>query len=477
MKIGVGKICLLLFFLSLVLSNGAAQTNAKDDLPRGSVIEKVVCEKDASQSYALYLPSNYTPDKKWAILYIFDPFARGKVPVEIFREAAEKFGFVVVGSNNSQNNTGAEKLSQIIEAFWADSHSRFSVDEKRVYAAGLSGGARVASYFAASCRGCAAGIIVSGATFPPKFPLEKPLAFSVFGTVGANDFNYPELVKTFAKLNETGTANYLAVFDGQHQWLPKDLAFDALRWMNWQAMKSGRMETDKNFIADLYAEQISRARTLAQKGDVLQTARIYENVVSDFKEAADTKSAAEMLAEIRREKSYKRLADEERAAFDEQDRTARKIIAAGAELLDKNTKNAVYKQVSDEIERWREKSKAADDSTERRLARRILGEIFVETYEAALYRNAPQKDYKTMIANLELTRLVSPQSLDSSFELARAFALDGQKKNALDALAQAVKVGFKDCARIAGKDEWAILRGDSQFQKIIEQMKCSEKNI
>ena len=51
---------------------------------RGVVIEKVSIQSDPAQSYALYLPSSYTPEKKWPILYCFDPLARGSVPVEAF---------------------------------------------------------------------------------------------------------------------------------------------------------------------------------------------------------------------------------------------------------------------------------------------------------------------------------------------------------------------------------------------------------
>lgn len=467
------------FFVSLLLLSavGAAQTNSQNELSRGVVIEKVACQTDVAQNYALYLPTGYTPEKKWAILYAFDPFGNGKAPVEIFRDAAEKYGFIVVGSNNSQNNLSGEKLTEIITAFWKDSHARFSIDERRAYAVGLSGGARVANYFAASCRGCIAGVIACGATFTPDFPLDKSLPFSIFGTVGVDDFNYPELIDVFVKLNKSGAANWLDVFEGTHQWLPKDLAGEALEWMNLQAMKAGRMETDKKFVEDLLAKQMSKAQTLFQNGDVLQAARVYENIVNNFKDISDVKSAGEKLAEINQGKSYKKALAEEKSLIDEQQRTAKKIISMGADLLDANSKNATLQRAAAELESWRQKSKAAGDSGERRLARRILDQVFVATYEVALYVNERQRDYKTMIANLEITSRVNPQNSRALFALARAFALDGQKKNAVETLALAVKNGFSDCARIIDKAEWTNLRDDKQFQKITGQLKCSNKGI
>ncbi len=473
----VTEFCVLATVLSLVSIIGEAQTVAKDELPRGVVIEKVACLNDNVQSYALYLPTNYNPDKKWAILYAFDPFAQGKVPVEIFRDAAERFGFIIVGSNNSQNNSGFQKLTEIITAFWTDSHARFSIDEKRVYAAGLSGGARVANYFAASCRGCVAGVIACGATFTPDFSLDRSLPFSIFGTVGVDDFNYPELVKTFEKLNEIGIINRLDVFDGWHGWLTKDLTFDALEWMNLQAMKSGRMERDKKFVENLQTKQTDKAQGLIQTDHFLEAARIYENIISDFEDIFETKNAAEKLAEIKRKKSYKKLADEEKDSFDEQYRLAKRIIKMGEGFLDSSFKKTALQQITNEVEGWRQKAKASADSSERRLARRILGQVFVETYEAALYVNERQKDYKTMIANLELPRLINPQNSNTLLELARAYALGDRKKDALDALEEAIKNGFSDCARIIDKAEWTNLRSDKQFQKIAGQINCGKKGI
>jgi len=101
-----------------------------EELLRGKVIESVACKADAQQTYALYLPSGYTPAKKWPMLYAFDPAARGKLPVTLFKDAAEEFGYIVVGSNNSQNGM---QVASIVQTLWADTHARFKIDDQRVY--------------------------------------------------------------------------------------------------------------------------------------------------------------------------------------------------------------------------------------------------------------------------------------------------------------------------------------------------------
>src|ERR1043166_4119416 len=73
------------------------------EIPKGRILEKVACAADPDQTYALYIPTSFDPSRRWPILFCFDPGARGKAPVERFQAAAEKFGWLVAGSNNSRN--------------------------------------------------------------------------------------------------------------------------------------------------------------------------------------------------------------------------------------------------------------------------------------------------------------------------------------------------------------------------------------
>src|SRR5262245_49870742 len=98
---------------------------AQDEPSPGKLSARVVCRHDSSQTYALYIPSTYTPQRSWPMLYLLDPGARGRFAVERFAKAAEREGFLVAGSNNSRNGP-MEPIKQAIEALWTDTHMRFS---------------------------------------------------------------------------------------------------------------------------------------------------------------------------------------------------------------------------------------------------------------------------------------------------------------------------------------------------------------
>src|ERR1044071_7716396 len=134
------EIVSLIAFLLVICCAAHAQM-----LAAGTVHGSVTVSADPSNSYALYLPSAYSPVKRWPLLLVFDPFARGETGVKLFHDAAEKYGFIVVGSNNSRN---FQDPSDAIRLLWKDVKERYTVDPRRIYTAGLSGGARVASSLA-----------------------------------------------------------------------------------------------------------------------------------------------------------------------------------------------------------------------------------------------------------------------------------------------------------------------------------------
>jgi hypothetical protein len=71
--------------------------------PLGTVLPAVTAIHNPQQTFALYLPKGYSSEKRWPIVYVFDPLARGEFALRQFEHAAELHGFIVAASNNSRN--------------------------------------------------------------------------------------------------------------------------------------------------------------------------------------------------------------------------------------------------------------------------------------------------------------------------------------------------------------------------------------
>jgi dienelactone hydrolase len=217
--------CLTLLFLLAALP-----APADESFPLGQVIDPVVSLQDPTQSYTLYLPSGYATGRRWPILYGFDPGGRGAVPVALFREAAEKYGWIVAASNNSRNGPWKD-IYEAAGAVWDDTHARMRIDDSRVYAAGFSGGARVACGLARMLNIRPAGVIGCGAGLPEWLAPADLAGIPWFGTAGRKDFNLQEMKDLEKELLRLDIPCQLSVFPGKHSWPPSEIAMAAVAWL------------------------------------------------------------------------------------------------------------------------------------------------------------------------------------------------------------------------------------------------------
>ena len=232
----------------------AASAAFAQGLPAGQIIDRVTCAADASQSYALFVPADYTPSRSWPVIFAFDPGGRGRVPVERYHAAAGQYGYIVVGSNNSRN--GGTEFPKVLAALTNDVAARLAVDPKRVYLAGMSGGARTALGVALASKQIA-GVIASSAGYPDN-NVRKTLSFPLFATAGTDDFNHLEMRKLDRALT---SPHRLVIFNGGHVWLSSELAMQAIEWMELHAMKAGLKPRNDAEIDRLFASRTAAAAT------------------------------------------------------------------------------------------------------------------------------------------------------------------------------------------------------------------------
>src|SRR5579862_5339149 len=140
----------------------------------------------------MFVPSTYAAARACPILFCLDPGGRGRAAVAQFAAAVEpcaaaakKAGFLVAGSNNSRNGPLAPSV-EAIRLMLEHTHQNYSIDDSRVYVAGLSGGARLALGWA-SQNDNIAGVVANSAGFSNSLP--KQISFRIFLTAGVDDFN------------------------------------------------------------------------------------------------------------------------------------------------------------------------------------------------------------------------------------------------------------------------------------------------
>jgi predicted esterase len=468
------------------------QSSASTQIVPGTVTPSQSCAAKPEQSYALYLPSHYSPNKKWPIVYVFDPDARGEIPVKLMQDAAERFGYLVVGSNNSRN--GSWKMeTDAAQAMWNDTHTRFAIDDRAIYFAGFSGGARVAAALAQSCK-CAAGVLLSGAGFP-GVPPSRDVVFPVYAAVGVYDFNYPELADLDEKLEAAGFPHVLRHFDGTHQWAPAEVMTEAFAWFELMAMKQNRERRDETFIASQQKEALARAQALEHSGDSYNAWREYRYAAATFDGLADTAALRQGAGSLAQQKAVLDGQKREKEEAKEQEQLVAGIEAgmmslrratssgtdspsqlaqqrgAGAPSAPQGndaSRSDIFHETERQIVSLRNRTSSEKNQDRLRVDRRALAGIFIAAGEFG-DESADAKNFDLARQYYQLAVDASPASLGALRELAKAQALCNDRKGSLKTLHQA-KEADKDSTSFSAwlNDEpaFAKLRQDPQFRAL-----------
>ncbi|HEY6387246.1 MAG TPA: hypothetical protein VIX91_16345 [Candidatus Acidoferrum sp.] len=446
----------------------APPNTALPALQSGVVLSKVTSATQPEQSYALYLPSHYTRGKRWPIVYVFDPFARGNVPVELMKDAAERHGYIVAGSNNSRNGPWKPE-AEAAQAMFQDTHARLSVDNNRVYFAGLSGGARLASSLAERCN-CAAGVLLNSAGFSPSAPPTAGATFAVFATVGTFDFNYGEVVQLDEALGSLHYSHSLRSFDGPHQWAPESVMDEALAWFRLISMKVGHEERDAAFVKSEASEAEKRAKSLELSGDLYGSWKEYRQAAETFDGLGEDPTFRERAVVLEKEKAVRDGAKREQQAFEEQSRLSADIDSGLAALRQDAANRAdIRTQVEQQIAELRNRAEHEKNPQKLRVAKRALAGAFVEAMETGQER-LDAGDFSHARTYFELAASGDPESMWALSKVAVARARDGDRSGALDTLRR-VKEKSKDpagfSAWLSDEPAFAKLRATNEFQALI----------
>jgi predicted esterase len=446
---------LLLVFLSLLQAQPSSVPTP------GQLVERIVCRQDPEQSYALYLPSHYREGKKWPVILALDPGARGKFPVEAFREAAEEYGYILIGSNNSRNGP-MDASGAALHAMWEDAFERYSLDVERIYLTGFSGGARMAGRFALLSKRVRA-VILCGAGFDlPEAGIEIP--FSVILASGNWDSNYLEIKTLNADLLDREARVRLITFEGGHVWPSSSVCREAVQWLEIGLYRDGIQASDQALIDSLYEQELKRAEALKSSRQFFDAYLSYLDLKSDLEGLRD-------LSEVEKEIAALEGSNRLRASLEgvrRLEKTERRYI--------KDFLKEFFKEKPKKLDWWQDKldsmtkmeKKKGEDQQYQLLVRRLREFVWRNGWERS-WVASQAGEYERAAYLAEIAVLVRKDANALFFHLSRMYALSGQQDKAVDNLEKAVEKGFDDLQRIEEEPAFSSLREHPRFQKLIGQ--------
>lgn len=278
-------------------------TQDKPLLPTGVIIDSVKVAAVPTESYTIYFPKKYDGKTPLAVVFIFEPAARGKEGIAPFIPAAETYQYILVCSNTLKNGSIQNNIAIANRLFDAVLEN-YTVDTAQLYIAGFSGGARLASYFGIS-TGVFQGVIACGASFNDMDKFIPPSNnFSYVGMVGDRDMNYQEMTANKAWLDNAKIVNTLFIAHDEHVWPKPSEMLRAFDWLEIQAYRKNIRPKNDSVLKRIYEANLRIADSLRTNNELVLSVNAYEKGIT-FLNTTDDNFIRAQITEIKKSKAYK----------------------------------------------------------------------------------------------------------------------------------------------------------------------------
>ncbi|MCX2681541.1 alpha/beta hydrolase [Galbibacter sp. EGI 63066] len=450
-----------IIFFFLISTVGFSQ----EQLPEVGVITDSIAIENKNGSYSLYLPSDYNAEKTWPVILVFGPSGKGKLAVAPFVEAAEKYGYIVAGSNSLKNDT-YQKNFNIARSFYDKVIKTYAVDTNKIYLAGFSGGARLAVAIATISKNIK-GVIGCGASFANNdLYIPKRNSFLYVGLVGDEDFNYREMKTAMEYFDKLKFDAELLIFPGGHTWPPENYMIKAVRLLTLKSMTHNILPKNEERIQQFFNEDLDFNRELILKLEMLNAYNDIEEIKANYRPYFDMDTLKSREKEIRKNKLYKTQRNDQKEidaaepyyTFDYSTYLPKDIASGELESL-------AYWE--DEIKKLKKEYLENAKPAKRKMGKRVLG--YLEVFTDAIKDSYNEKEHADNLLYISIFEtLVDPKAYDSYLEILKYTVKDGHYGIAYYYLEQMLENGFTDTKRLNEQEGITLLRIQPEYNEILE---------
>jgi tetratricopeptide (TPR) repeat protein len=431
---------------------------------RAQLVENVAARSDPTQTYTLFLPRTYDPSKTHPLLLVFDPRGRGTQAATIFQAGAEEYGWIVISSNQTRSDGSTEPNDRAVRALLEET-SRYAVDEKRIYATGFSGTA-ILAWGVGIVTKRLAGVIAVGGRYVESVPPSR-FNFAHYGFAGHRDFNNREMRLVEERLDGEGRIPHrFQPFDGDHRWIPPELAREAIGWME---VLAGNARI-RNAV---FNEDVSAADALQG----LDALRRYRAILRTYDSSTRNERERETLERIRarvvaleNDSAVQRSLAEEKKWDEFEADYGEAVFARIPALFASLRAQETPPNAADVARAFRVpdlRRRAARGGAEGMAAGRLLEAVYGQTSFYLLRPLFASGQYALAAAVLGVAVDLHPERPDAWYNLGAAQARAGNRRQALAALQRSIDAGFRDAKGLASDDDYASLRRDRRFQELL----------
>lgn len=382
------------------------------------------------EEFSLFVPSSIPDSGNTPLILFFDPQGDGSAPLKLYADLAAKAGVLIAGSNRCKNGlSGGEALMEG-RVFYSQLTTLFPHLRFRIYLAGFSGGAVLASALSRELPE------IRGLIYAAAPSIAIPSCPSI-GITGMADPNFHEMRSLQERIPEN-IPHCLRYWNGKHAWPPAESMAFAFDWIQ---TREGKGEA----AIELLRKSRRRCATkssMAETGEQLEL-RVF--LASSLNVPGDDSLS---LAVWKASPAYKKF-------------YSRSILDAKEEQKQKDFYLVAF--IRRDPDWWKQETERLRKAGALRLKeQRLLGYLSLLGWSFAS-RSLNSGNAKDAEKYVELYHMIDPENPEPFFLQAISYARKGNLKAASQSLKKAADLGFADKKRLLAQSEFSVMDLSSIF--------------
>ncbi len=457
------KSYLLLFLSNILLTSLSAQTIT---LKKGEIIESIPVNDSISSTFSLYLPTNFTTDRQWPLLMVFNLEGKEKQAMSMFLSSAEEEGYVlaaprVLDSISLTNNMLATAGS--LESITG----MLPIQKGRLYAAGTDSGGRFASLVPTFIKQVK-GVISISASLANTDLLNIKEPFHFIGMVNKNHFNYPTLLSDEKILDAYKFPNHILLFEEKSDWPEKEYLKKGMQLFTLQAMGRKWIPRDSAYVEAAFQEDLDKVNSLKNSGNFLVAEQYLGEMMGMYGVLKNLDSLRKVQKELRKNKQFRAMRRAENAAFLKETLLKEDYqYYMEEDLLTHNFKNlGWWNYQMTEINKF----VTSSNPYEVEMGNRLLGFVnALATDNIEMVQTNEVIDQDALAFLYMLKTILEPNNFEFYLKTVSLSAKNEDFGTALFYLEEALKKGFKDKEKLYGLEHTALLRITPEFNTLVSK--------
>lgn len=453
----------LLFLAIFLLQHGFSQQMV---LKKGTILDALPVNDSVPDTFSLYLPTDFTTEKKWPLLLIFDLEGKEKQALSMFVQAAEQEGYVLVAPrilDSVSLSNSMVKAGKVLNKVM----SILPIHRGRVYSAGAASSARFANLVPIFIKNVK-GVISIGSSIANTDLLNIKRAFHFIGITNKSDYNFTEMLATKKVLDRFRFPNQVLLYEEQKEWPDISYLKRSMQLFTLSAMAKGFVAKDSAYIDKAFNEDVLKANKLKNSQKLLLAEQYLSEMMSIYGAHKNLDSLRQIQKSIRRDQRFKTMRRTENAAFFKESLLKEDYqYYMEEDVITHNFNNlGWWSYQKSEIDKFI----SGSNVYEKEMGVRLLGYINALTEDNIdIVRSEALIDEDALALLYMLKTILEPQNFEFYLETITLSAKNEDFGTALFYLEEALKNGFKDADRLYSLEGTALLRITPKFNKLVEQ--------